>query len=63
MNFIKNSQNHSFMKMPMKILDICNSRVICKYHPFVVCIISHTIGLIGVTELDIYATVALTGPF
>ena len=51
MNFIKNAQNHSFTKMPMKILDICNSRVICKYHPFDMYIISYTIGLIGVTEL------------
>ena len=46
MNLIKIAQNHIFTKMPKKILDICNSRVIWKYHPSDMYIISHTIGSI-----------------
>ena len=51
MNFTKNAQNHSFTKMPMKILDICNSRVIWKHLLSDMYIHSHLIGLIDMTEL------------
>ena len=51
MNYKKIAQNHSFTKMPMNILDIYNSCDIWKYHSSDMEIHSHTIGLIGVTEL------------
>ena len=51
MNVIKIAQNHSFTKMRMKMIYICNSCVFWKYYSFYMYIHSHTIGLIGVTEL------------
>ena len=51
MNFTKKCSKSQFHEMQMKILYICNSRVIWKYHPSDMYIHSHTIGLIDVTEL------------
>ena len=51
MNFIKIVQNHSFMKMRMKIKHTCNLCVIWQHNPCDMYIDLHTIGLTVATEL------------
>ena len=51
MNFVKIAQNHSFTKIRMKILCMCNSWSIWQYHPCDIYIHLHTIGLIDAMEL------------
>ena len=48
--FYKNCSKSQCHEYATKILDICNSCVIWKYHPSDMYIPSHLIGLIDVTE-------------